>query len=155
MAFGSLVFFISATAGAMGVTLPERGRADGPREPSEIDSALIGVAGAWAGCDFSSAWPFAASRVALKPSAFSFVAVASAIEVASPERRRADDPVGLVAILGPAGDLVALQPRQYWGTAESELAPWASWMPAGFASSGSTGARPVIHFVKVILQGRT
>ena len=155
MALGSLVFFISATAGAMGVTLPERGRADGPREPSEIDSALIGVAGAWAGCDFSSVWPFAASRVALKPSAFSFVAVASAIEVASPERRRADGPVGLVATLGPAGDLVALQPRQYWATAKSELAPWAGWMPAGLASSGSTGARPVIHFVKVILQGRT
>ena len=105
--------------------------------------------------DVLSAWPFTASRVALKSSAFSFVAVASAIEVASPERRRADEPVGLVAILGLAGDLMALQLRQYWGTAESELAPWASWMPAGFASSGSTGARPVIHFVKVILQGKT
>ena len=38
VALRPLVFFVSATAGAMGVTLPERGRADGPREPSGAGS---------------------------------------------------------------------------------------------------------------------
>ena len=41
VALGPLVFFISATAGAMGVTLPERGRADGPRGPSGLQTLAM------------------------------------------------------------------------------------------------------------------
>ena len=43
---GLFIFFSSATAGTFGITVPERGRGDGPVGSIEIGFALAAVAGA-------------------------------------------------------------------------------------------------------------
>ena len=88
-----------------------------------------------------------------------------AVGMTLPEKGEADESwatavVGNSTVPVPLGRdsgacLPAVGLGAHLSTAESELAPWASWRPVGFASSGSAGARPVFHFVKVILQGRT